>query len=136
MSLRVSGALAVIGGLAWLLKVALMWANGGTESTTGIVGFLFLVGITCIAMAGSVRAWFFSPSAKVWRRILAILAFLVALVLMVDLPILAGWQIFGRVWIAEELGIILTAFLALGVGARWLVRGFGTKAAAAPEAVL
>jgi hypothetical protein len=49
---------------------------------------------------------------------------LVVLVLIVDLPILIGWQLFGHVWISEELGIILTALIALGLGTQWLLHGF------------
>jgi hypothetical protein len=131
MFFRISGALAVIGGLAWLAKVALIWANGGTGTTGGAVGLLFLTGGTCIVLAGGLRAWYLAGNAKVWRRVLASLAFVVVLILMVDLPILIGWQIFGRVWVAEELGIILTALLALGVGAYWIIRGFGMRDAAA-----
>jgi hypothetical protein len=56
MIVRISGALAVIGGLAWLAKVALMWANGGTATTGGVVGLLFLAGGMCLALAGGLRA--------------------------------------------------------------------------------
>ena len=133
-TVRISGALAVIGGLVWLAKVALIWANGGTETTGGVVGLLFLMGGMCLALAGGLRAWFLVHDAQVWRRVLASLAFLALLILMVDLPILIGWQIFGTVWIADELGIILTALLALGCGARWMIRGPGTKDAV-PKAV-
>lgn len=127
MFFRISGALAVIGGLAWLAKVALIWANGGTGTTGGVVGLLFLTGGICIALAGGLRAWYLAGIAKVWRRVLATLAYVVVLILLVDLPILIGWQIFGRVWVAEELGIILTALLALGLGAYWIIRGFRMK---------
>lgn len=84
----------------------------------------------CIALAGGLRAWYLAGNAKVWRRVITSLAYVVVLILMVDLPILIGWQIFGRVWVAEELGIILTVLLALGVGAYWIIRGFGMRDAA------
>ncbi|GAB3273781.1 hypothetical protein GCM10027449_11510 [Sinomonas notoginsengisoli] len=134
MSLRIPGVLAALGGFAWVLKTAMMWANGGTEGSSGVVGLLFEIGIVCIAMAGSVRVWFLVPSTKARWRILAVLVFLVGLVLMIDLPILIGWQVLGHVWIAEELGIILTALVALGAGVHWLFRGFG-RTNAAPNAV-
>jgi hypothetical protein len=134
MRLRIPGVLAALGGLAWILKTAMMWANGGTEGSSGVVGLLFEIGIICIAMAGSVRVWFLVHTTKVWWRILAVLVFLVGLVLMIDLPILIGWQVLGHVWIAEELGIIIAALVALGAGIRWLLLGFG-RASAAPNAV-
>lgn len=127
MFFRVSGALAVAGGLAWLAKVALIWANGGTETTTGMVAVLFLIGAICLAVAASVRAWYLLGNANTWKRMLMSLAFIAVLILMVDLPILIGWQIFGAVWIAGELGIILTALVGLVLGAHWLIRGFGMK---------
>lgn len=117
-------ALALVGGLAWTLKFALVWMNGGTETTHGIVGILFLVDAISLALAGGVRAWCLPDPAKVWPRILAALAFLAALVLSVNLPILIGWQLWEHVWIAEELGVILTALTAVGLGTKWLVRGF------------
>jgi hypothetical protein len=50
---------------------------------------------------------------------------------MVDLPILVGWQLFGDSWLAEEVGIVLTAVLSLVLGVRWIAVGFG-KASASP----
>lgn len=94
---RCSGALSVFGGLAWILKAALIWMNGGTETTHGIVGILFVAGALSLALAGGVRAWYLPDTAKVWPRILVALAFLAALVLMVDLPTLIGWQLWGHV---------------------------------------
>jgi hypothetical protein len=45
---RCSGALALLGGLARILKVALIWMNGGTEPTSGVVGILFLAGAVAL----------------------------------------------------------------------------------------
>jgi hypothetical protein len=121
---RCSGALSVLGGLAWILKFALIWMNGGTETTQGVVGILFVAGAISLALADGVRAWYLPDTAKVWPRILAALAFLAALVLMVNLPILIGWKLWGRLWIAEEVGVILTALIAVGLGIKWLIRGY------------
>lgn len=121
---RYSGALAVVGGVAWILKVALIWMNGGTETTSGVIGILFITGAMSLAVAGGIRAWYLPGTLKIWPRVLAAIAFLAVLVLMVDAPILIGWQLFGRIWIAEELGVMLTALIAVGLGTQWVVRGF------------
>ena len=130
MMSRGSGAVAVAGGLAWILKTVLIWANGGTNTTGGVVGILFVAGAALLAVAGGIRAWYLPRTLKVWPRVLAAAASLVVLVLMVDVPILIGWQLFGGVWIAEEIGIVLTAVIALVMGVRWLMRGFPDNAPA------
>jgi hypothetical protein len=123
---RYSGALALVGGLVWIIKVALIWMNGGTGTTGGVVGILFITGAMSLGISGGIRAWYLPSTLKIWPRALASAAFLAVLVLMVDLPILIGWQLFGNIWIAEELGIILTALIAVGLGTQWLLRGFPT----------
>ena len=123
MSFRPSGVLAVIGGLAWLSKVWLIWMNGGTGTTSGVVGLLFITGAVCIAVAGGLAAWRLAAGISPWRRMVALIAACFALVALVDLPILVGWWILGPVWIAEELGILLTSLLALAAGAFWIIRG-------------
>lgn len=124
MALRLAGALAVVGGAAWLVKVALIWQNGGTNTTDGLVGALFDVGAVTILLALTIRAWLAS-ARQVRYRLLSVLAVTVAFVAAVDVPILIGWVLFGRTWLADELGIILTAAVAVVLGARWVTRGRG-----------
>ena len=59
-----------------------------------------------------------------WSRVFAVLVALAAFVAAVNLPILVGWQIFGRTWFAEEVGVLVTALLAMLLGQRWLRFGF------------
>ena len=125
MALRLAGALAVVGGAAWLVKVALIWQNGGTNTTDGLVGVLFTVGAVAILLALVVRVWSASDP-QVRYRLLSVLAVAVAFVAAVDVPILLGWVLLGRTWLAEELGIILTAVAAVVLGTRWVIRGRGT----------
>lgn len=42
----------------------------------------------------------------------------------VDLPILVGWRLFGRTWLAEEVGVLLTGVLTVALGQWWLRVGF------------
>jgi hypothetical protein len=125
MALRLAGALAVVGGAAWLVKVALIWQNGGTNTTDGLVGGLFSVGAVSILLALTIRAWF-APARQVRYRllsVLSVLAVVVAFVAAVNVPILLGWVLFGRTWLAEEVGVVLTAGVAVVLGARWVTRG-------------
>jgi hypothetical protein len=43
---------------------------------------------------------------------------------------LVGWWLIGRTWVAEELGIVLTAVAALVVGVRWATVGWREPAVA------
>jgi hypothetical protein len=127
---RYLSLLFIAGALAWILKTVLIWINGGTNTTGGLVGILFIVGALSLAVASAIRAWYLPRTLKVWPRVLATLASLIVLVLMVDLPILIGWQLFGHTWVAEELGIVLTALVALVIGVRGLFHGFPKSVAA------
>jgi hypothetical protein len=125
MIARLAGALALTGGVAWLVKVALIWENGGTNTTEGLVGLLFTVGAVAIVLAAAIWAWQSRRSATVPGRFCAVLLAVVAFVAAVNLPILVGWQVFGRTWVAEEVGVVVTALLAVALGQRWLRSGSG-----------
>ena len=119
MASRIAGALAVIGGLAWLVKVALIWENGGTNTTDGLVGVLFDVGAVAILLALVTRAWCVPGPGVLRHRPVAVAAVVLAFAAAVNVPILLGWVLFGRTWLAEEAGIVLTAAAALVLGFRW-----------------
>jgi hypothetical protein len=78
-----------------------------------------------IVLALVTRVWLVS-SRSVRTRLLAIVAVVVGFALAVDLPILLGWVVFGRTWLAEEIGVIMVAVGALVLGVRWM----GAKALA------
>ena len=131
MASRVAGVFALVGGVAWLLKFVLIWENGGTNTTDGLVGVLFVIGAVGILLGAGIRAWF-APGQGVLRyRLLLLLVVVAALAVAVNLPILLGWVLFGRTWLAEEVGVLLTAIGALVLGARWAV--VGTRPASAAE---
>jgi hypothetical protein len=51
---------------------------------------------------------------------MAVLVVMVAFAAAVNLPILLGWALFGRAWLAEEVGVLLlTAIAAVILGCRW-----------------
>lgn len=134
MAFRIAGVLAVVGGAAWLVKIALIWENGGTNTTDGLVGVLFDVGAVGILLGAGIRAWHVPPARGLLRyRTVALVAVVVAFAAAVNLPILLGWVLFGRTWLAEEVGVMLTAVAALVLGVRWL--SAGTRPAPADTAV-
>jgi len=113
----------MLGGAAWLVKVALIWENGGTNTTDGLVGVLFDIGAIGIVLGAGIRAWHAPASGLLRHRLVAVLAAVIAFVAAVNLPILLGWVLFGRTWLAEEVGVILTAVGALVLGVRWVSAG-------------
>ena len=121
MGTRVAGVLAVTGGVAWLAKVALIWRNGGTNTTDGIVGVLFDVGAVAILLALTIRVWVVPRSLRF--KLVAVLAVLPAFVAVVNMPMALGWLLFGQIWLAEEVGVLLTAVSAIVLGLRWAIRG-------------
>lgn len=120
--LRILGVLALVGAAAWLGKVGLIWANGGTSTTGGAVGVLLYVGLAALAGAAMTRAWYLPNSSKVGWRVLSSAVALLALVTAVNLPILLAYVVMGETWLAEEMGIILVALLALSFGIMWIKR--------------
>jgi len=120
MAFRIAGVLAVVGGAAWLVKIALIWENGGTNTTDGLVGVLFVVGAVGILLGAEIGAWHAPTRGLLRHRTVVLLAVVVAFAAAVNLPILLGWVLLGRTWLAEEVGVMLTAVAALVLGARWV----------------
>jgi hypothetical protein len=129
MASRAAGVLAVVGGVAWLTKFALIWENGGTNTTDGLVGVLFDIGAIGILLAVMVAAWHAPARGPLRYRPIALLAAVLAVAAAVNLPIGLGWLLFGRTWLAEEVGVLLTAVAAVIVGTRWVTSGAARSAA-------
>ena len=135
MPFRIAGVLAVVGGVAWLVKLALIWQNGGTNTTDGLVGVFFGIGAVGILLAAGIRGWY-APARGILRyRAVALVAVVVSFVAAVNLPILLGWALFGRTWLAEEVGVLLTAVAALVLGTRWVTDGLGRHTADTTDGV-
>jgi hypothetical protein len=113
MAARIAGVLAVVGGAAWLVKFVLIWENGGTNTTDGLVGVLFDVGAVAILLALGVNARWAPNRGLPRNRPMAVLVVMVAFAAAENLPI-------GRTWLAEEVGVLLlTAIAAVILGCRW-----------------
>ena len=125
-SRTVTGVLAAAGGACWIVKTLLIWASGGTNTTGGAVGLLFLAGTAFLATAVGRWAWGATAERAMPLRILAVVCALVGLFVAVNLPILVGYALLPGSWLAEEIGVFAVAILAIVagmVGIRSHIRG-------------
>ncbi len=119
---RIASTAAVIGGGGWLLKVFLIWGNGGENTGTGPVGYLSLIGWVAFALALGAAGYTLVERAPVWLRGVVALA-TPMLVLMV-------WELLDQVvksvypgtsWLRDEVSVIIAGVIAVLMGL-W---GFG-----------
>lgn len=105
------------------MKVALIWANGGTNTDEGAVGLAFLVGLVGVVVAVGALGWLLTSGRPVWQRAGAAVVFPVV--------VFVGWQLVDRLikalyteenWVQGEINIVLAALVALGLGGFTLVR--------------
>lgn len=106
-------ALAAAGGACWMAKTVLIWSNGGTSTTGGSVGSHFLTGTALLAISVALWAWVVTAGRAVAVRILAVGCAWVGLFFAVNLPILVGYALIPGSWLAEEVGVIIVAGLAI-----------------------
>ena len=108
-----SSFFAVTGGACWIVKTLLIWANGGTSTTGGVVGLLFLAGFASLAIAVAFWAWGVTTGRAVPLRVAAVGSALGGLFLVVNLPIPVGHALIPGSWLAEEIGVLAVAILAI-----------------------
>lgn len=120
---RVASVAGVLGGVSWLAKVGLIWANGGTNTDEGIVAVLYLAGLLVLAIAALAAGYAVVTTAPIWLRVVvsvATLALFWILYSVIDSAAQAMYS--GGGWLDDELGIVVTAVLALLVGLVALAR--------------
>lgn len=123
---KIASIAALAGGVAWLVKVGLIWGNGGTNTDGGLVSVCYLLGLVALTVALLAAGYSVVASAPVWLRV------------VVSVAVLAlGWIIFGSIdsaakgvydgddWLRDELGILISAALALVGGVASLLRSRG-----------
>ncbi|MBF8289865.1 MAG: hypothetical protein HW391_833 [Chloroflexi bacterium] len=108
-----SSVLAAIGGVCWIVKTLLIWANGGTSTTDGVVGLLFLTGFASLAGAVGLWAWDATTGRAVALRSAATVCAVAGLFVAVNIPILIGYALIPGSWLAEEIGVVAVAILAI-----------------------
>jgi len=127
---RIAASAAVVGGVAWLTKVGMIWANGGANTDEGLVGVMYLVGLLGMVVALGAAGYTLVETAPVWLRVVVVVATPV-LVLMVWVMLGEGIKAVysGEGWLRDEINIVLAAVVALGLGAWALTRGRSEDAA-------
>jgi hypothetical protein len=121
---------ALTGGVGWLVKVALIWANGGENTDSGLVGVMYLVGLVGLVVALGAAGYTLAEKAPVWLRAVVVVAtpLLVMVVwVLLDQAVRAVYTTEG--WFRDEVTVLLTAVVALLLGGWGLRRG---RAAAEP----
>jgi hypothetical protein len=114
---RIASIAAVVGGLGWLLKVALIWGNGGENTDGGLVGVMYLLGLVGLVVALGAAGYTLVETAPVWLRAVVVVAMplLVFMVWqMVDQAIKALYT--TENWLQDELSIVLAGLIALALG--------------------
>lgn len=118
---RFASVAALVGGIAWLVKVALVWAGGG-ENDAGLVGAVFVLGLAGVVVALAAAGYALVATAPGWLRAVVTVA--------TPLLVLMVWQLLDQAvravyttdtWLRGELGIVLAAVVALVLGA-WGLR--------------
>lgn len=112
-----------------MVKVGLIWANGGENTSSGLVGYMFYVGLAGVFIALAAAGYTLVEKAPVWLRGVVAIA--------TPLLVLMVWQLLDQAikgvyasdtWLRDELSIIVVAVVALVMG----VWGFRRAAAHAP----
>lgn len=118
-----AGAFALLGAVAWLARVALVWNDPARETEGGILGACSVVGAICLALALLVGGYATVTSAPIWLRILVSVATLaLGLVLFTALDDAARALHSGGNWLEDELGLLVAGVLMLLLGLVGLLR--------------
>ncbi len=115
---RLTRILAFAGGLFWIVKVLLIWENGGTNMFEGAVGLMFLVGTVLLASATVLWTWRATRGHSLLMRAGLLPVALIVLLLVINLPTVVGQSLFPGSWLAGELGVILVAVAAIIAASR------------------
>lgn len=108
----------VVGGVGWLAKVALIWANGGTNTDEGLVAVMFAVGVLGMFVAAAAAGAWLTAGRPGWLRALAAAGGIVGFLVLFGLldAVLSPLAEDGS-WAQEEVEIVASAVLALGLAA-------------------
>ena len=133
-STRLAAVAWLVGGAAWLLKLTLILANGGSNTDEGIVGIAFFVGVLALVVAGAASGFTLLRRWGIWAAAIGVpigaAATLVGISVIDSVlqPIVPASG-----WYDEEVGILGAAVIAILLGLTLLARG-RSKEAASPAA--
>ena len=114
---RIASAAAVVGGVSWLMKVTMIWGNGGRDMDSEPVQMLYKAGFAVLAVALGAAGYTLVERAPVWLRMVVAVA-TPLLVLMVWMLMDEGIKSVypGHSWLRDEVSVIIAAVVALMMG--------------------
>lgn len=127
--ITVAGAALTAGGVAWLLKLAVIVATSGRVTDTGAAGVFFLLGFVLLLLGSTGVGLRLTMNKPLPLRLLGVvLSPIVLIVLLVTLGAVLGPLVgdSGPDYAREEASILALAVLSLGVGAMLLNRSRST----------
>lgn len=129
---RFAAFAALVCGGAWLVKVALIAGNGGSNTDTGMVAAAYLIGLSAAAVALLAGGYTVVRTAPSWlRAVVSVATLMLGAVLFSAVDTLAKTVYAGEGWVRDEIGIAVSALVALGFGVLGLRRA--RRAAAGVE---
>ena len=123
-ALRVAMWAWLVGGVLWLVKLALIAENGGTNTAEGAVAVAFVAGVVVLVAAGAASGYALLRRWNVWLAVLGVPVG--AAVVLVGFGVLDGILqsiVPAEGWFEEEVGILGFALLAVAIGLALVLRG-------------
>jgi hypothetical protein len=130
---RLAAVAWLVGGVAWLVKLTLILANGGSNTDEGIVAVVFLAGVLALVVAGAASGFTLCRRWGTWAAVIgapigaAATLVGISLVDSVLQPIVPASG-----WFDDEVGILGAAVLALLLGITLLKRERSSDASSSP----
>lgn len=107
----------------WLLKVALIWANGGTNTDDDLVAVVYFIGLAGLLVALLAGGYSVVTTAPIWlRAVVSVCATLLGLTLFTIIDDALKGMYSSEGWLRDELGILVAALIAVSVGVVGVVR--------------
>lgn len=107
----------------WLVKVALIWGNGGTNTGDGLVAVVYFIGLAALLVALLAGGYSLVTTAPIWlRAVVSVCATLLGLTLFTIIDDAVKGMYSPEGWLRDELGILIAALIALTVGVVGVVR--------------
>lgn len=120
---RIGLVAALLGGAAWLGKVALIWQNDGTNTGDGLVAVAYFIGVAGLLVALLGAGYSVVTTAPIWlRAVVSVCATLLGLTLFTIMDDAVKAMYGSEGWLRDELAILISAAIALVVGLVGLVR--------------
>lgn len=131
-ALRVAAFAWLVGGAAWIVKILLIWENGGANTDEGVVGVAFIAGLAGLVVAGAAGGFALLRRWGVWAAAAGVPLGAVGTFVAVNLvDSLLEAIVPASGWFEEEVGIVGAALLALALGLTALSRRFSAHVARA-----